>query len=395
MEILEPAKGQSFQFGDTIQVLARLQDAEGNGVISVLDGDQQVQFGSQFISKNGEEVRYELYFNNPSLPNGSYTLKLTAFNGEEKGSDFVKIGLSGLEREFLGLAILDRRGATDAAVSFLAADGNFRETSLLGDFEHLIYNARQERLVALPYDAWKITGLSPDSLLYKYQIPAPQVNGNQTYTFLAQSEKYAFSFNGDGRVLAYDKDGNAVRNFQLPTGFLARAASFQNERLAVGGEQIGTPNHQLFILNPENGAVLKQVPLLGKPVAIDWFSDDELLVSVEKNQNTEVFSYDFRSNLATKLFEIPNENPFALLVINSNKALVSTSKKVYQFNPNFAANPAVSEPFFARDIAYDEVNQVVFFTDNFSVKSGPLGTSPQHLISLSGQPWDIEVVHNK
>lgn len=245
VKILSPAGGTSYSFGDTIFVTVEIEESDGAPLINVLDGSINIGLPYDRIGTNGNQQNFQIYFNNPQVNSGKYSIRASVSNGSNRRSDFLNVYLKQQPLEYLGFVAI-------AANSLIKLDhqGVSEGKYLNGDHHLLAFNTLQQRVVAAPESYGDLKGFSYSSLNQEYNINS--TTGAKAYNALVNDDERVYSLAANGELKAYGKDGAIERSFLTEPDLEPIAGCASTEGLMIGVKERGKENYSLQLLNATN-----------------------------------------------------------------------------------------------------------------------------------------------
>lgn len=393
IEIREPQSGKSFAYEDTIRVQAIITDHDGRASVRVMKGSSVINLSWKKVFDNGREMDFEIYYDERYLEAGEYDLKLSASNGENKSSEFLKILLEELPRRRKGVVALAEAGG-DATLIKYKNDGTLSSVSLDGDYAFLAFSGFQERIAVAPVFEGNLKAY--DSLLVKqYEIPQPTLPGLRQYNYLQADGQLIYSYEEEGYIRGRTAAGATDRSYKLPNEQIPLLAEFGDPGMLVNAKEPGKNLFKLLLLNPVNGAVLKEASIPQRAVDMAYMGNSRYLICCRNKGDTDLLLYNPLNNTLSVFDKIEGEVPLCLLGLEGGEALVSTDQKIYKLNPLASVLPSVLYNFAASDMDYDPVSKGVFYASGLNVLSAKVGNMPQPVFNANDSIRQIKMIYNK
>ena len=391
--ITNPSEGSSYSYGDTILVTAKITDSDGRYVLNVSQNGIGLGLASKLISSSGNTFQFEIYYNRTDITGGLGEIKLTAYNGENRGSDFLEIYLSELPLKYLGwVALAESAGSSELTFS---NSNNQRQTiNLAGDFHYLSEFDEGRVVMAAPTMLGKLSGFGINPFQKEFEADLPVTTGSPLYNELIPAGDRVYALAENGEVRSFDAAGNvksywALNNDEVPIN----GCSLEN-RLMMCVKERGKENYFLQLRTATNGALLKNKAIEGKTKEVVSVTSTVFIALVEKNGSTQLVKYETGNNTLTELFTLSGK-PQAALLLPSEKMLISTDQDIHLFNIATEGYPSVLFNFGAVDMAYNKLNnRIVLSTESEIIEATLQGGST--IIYTSSKPLcQIELLFNK
>lgn len=395
VEIREPENGASYAYGDTIRVEAVIKKRNGIASVSILKGNSVMDFGQEKVFDNTGRVHFELYYNNRYLNGGDYDLKVTAYNGENVGSDFREIHIQDLPKERLGVVAIGTTGGETVLTQYDEEDGIF-SLPLNGDHSAVAYNGYQGALAVAPEKEGNLKAYNLQ-LVEQYEVPNPNLEGLRQYNDVESHGELIFSYENEGYIRARGADAGVKYNYKLPSQWRPLMAEFGEPGMLVCAKEPGKELYHLLVLREDNGAILKQQNLSAKAVDMIYAGNEKYVVTMlnEAGTGTLLMVYNTANNTLTKFDELDGEFPQSLVATENGEALLSTNGGIYRFNVDLPLLPAELYTFAAVDMEYDDLSGRVYYATGSSVRSAVPGNAPQHVFGAGHPIKEIEIIYNK
>ena len=352
--IIEPAAPMAFSFGDTIQIKAKITNSDGQYELSFRKDLQVFSLSSKLVSSEGDIKRFEIYYDRKDLEEGTYELRLKAYNGENSGSDFTEVYLKEVSLEFLGLALL----ASNTSGSYLLeldTQLSISQISLSGDYSFLEYNSFQGRAVIAPRWSGLLAGYSLFPIKQVYQVVNNTMPGSTVYNDIVDAGQRVYALGYNGEIRAYGGTGSVDLFFTVQNEWMPISGCYGSEGLMICVKERGKENYKLELRNAINGAVLKEKQLPGKVAEIANPKKGLYVAVVEKLGQSLLVEYRPEMNLLTERYTLQG-TPVCMECNDSGVCMISTTSNVSSFTPESGVIPNVVHNFSARDITYEPIS---------------------------------------
>lgn len=307
ISIISPGTGASFDYGDTLLVEAEVRNLEGAIQVNLMDGAQVTGPGFIKVSDHGNRYLFRAIFDDPNLDQKTYTIRVSAYHGENRASEFQSISYRELVLSRLGFAMLsDQSGVRK--LFFLPVQGTLEEKTLTGDYSYLAVTPLGGRIATAPAYTGKLTSYNK-SLDKLFEVLNPAPGGSLQYRKLISDQSRMYAMDNEGYIRAFSDNGNPERNFQLPQGMIPMQAAFNRVGdFLVAAAEPGFNAYKLLLLNPLNGYVLKSAELSLPPVGVSWSGSDFVILCADGGASV-ILKYDPQADVLTEWARIPGENP--------------------------------------------------------------------------------------
>ena len=390
--ITNPISGSEYSYGDTIKVTAKITKSDGNYVLSIGNGVQNLGLTSTRISISGDIHSFEMYYDRKDVSAGGYEIKLTAYNGENHRSDYQDVFLQETPLQYQGLIVLGGN-SNNAKLIKIDDQNNAMETTLNGDYSFLKYNAFQGRAVVAPKSEGELKGYSFSSFSEVYTVDHNVVPGEPLYTALVDSDQRVYSLAENGEVRAYGLGGETQRFFTTASDRLPVSGFYGDDGLILCVKERGKENYLLQLLN-SNGAVLKEKTISGKAVAIINPSSGLFVAAIRKAGQTVLANYRPATNTFTEAFTLQGD-PLCMLSPPQGPCYISTTQQVYVFSPESGVIPTPAFSFSAADMDYDLFSGYMFMVGGNKVYRCAIGGGANTVYQSAYSLQQVQVVLNK
>lgn len=385
----------SFEFGDTIVVIADITNKDGAVQAVILDGSRQLGFSFELFNTAGNRHTFLIYLDDKYLESGNYDVRISAFNEDNKTSSFQKVVIKELPKYLRGVCFvtdgsngstLYKRDSTGIVTTVPLASGY--------NFNRVAVNNRNGQLIAAPKGAGPVEAFGFNKLDADYSsfiLPINSTFFDNLYT--VDDENYVFL--RDGRIMSFLENGGNFQKLILPDNYLPKVADFDEERTLIGARQQGTGLNEIFLIRRSNNFVLQRTATQGRVVDISNFDANHYYFTYQKNGDAIIADFDRQSNLITERYTISGESPQAILIAGGNGYL-ATENKIYSFGVSNFQFPAELFNFGASDLVFDDVNQELYMISGTNLWKSPLGSvQNQFVASTSDSIQAMTLVYNK
>jgi hypothetical protein len=383
-----------FDFGDTLIVEADILNKSGAVVATVLDGSKPLGLKFETFSVVGDRHIFFIYANDRYLPSKNYDVRITAFNGENRASDFESVFINELPARLRGICYVTEDN--NGSLLYKLDSVGIRTTIPLSgySFDKIESDNRNGEILLAPSTIGPVEGYDFNKLTQLYstfQSPISSV----FYENLLVEGVNNFAFLRDGRTLGYSRAGGSFQRFVLPDNFLPKVAGFDGSRIAVGAQQQGTGVNKLFLLRTSNSFLEAEVAVTAEIVDIEHFENEIYFLLYVKNDQTIVAEFNRISGLISERYTLDNQEATDL-VIYGNNGFIATDKSLFSFLPGRFQLPNQLFDFSVTKMEFDEVNNELYFTNGTTIWKTPLGSVQNQFVTSSGSTIkDFSLVYNK
>lgn len=391
--ITHPIEGSSYSYGDTIFVTAKIADSDGRYVLNVSQNGVGLGLASRKVSSSGDAHQFEIYYTNKDVSGGACEIKLTAYNGENRSSDFLKIYLTELPLEYLGwVALAESAGSSE--LTFSKSNNQKQTINLAGDFHYLAQFDDGQGVMAAPSMTGKIGGFGINPFQKIFETDLPVTTGSPLYNELIPAGNRVYALAENGEVRSFDAAGNVKSYWVLNSDEIAVSGCSVDDRLMMCVKERGKENYFLQLRAANNGALLKNKAIEGRAKEVVGVEATVFFALIEKNGSTQLVKYEAGNNTLTELFTLSGK-PQSALLLPDEKMLISTDDEIHLFNTDTEAYPSVLFNFGAVDMAYNKLNnRVVLCTEN-EINEATLQGSYTTIYFSSKPLYQIELLFNK
>ena len=154
-----PLSGGNYDFRDSLLLGVEVVNGDGRVSVNLMDGSTVISVANRLVYQQGSLREYELYFTDKKLKSGKYEIRVLAFNGENRGSDFSEIRYTELPLKLNGFVVLSGKG-NNATLTGHDSIGNVKDIQLSGDYPFLAFNSFQQVAITAPAFNGQLTGFS-------------------------------------------------------------------------------------------------------------------------------------------------------------------------------------------------------------------------------------------
>lgn len=393
VEITSPNTGASYQFNDTIHLVAKVQDANGSYSVNLLDGNTLIPLSGRITYSYANDLEYDVFLKNKYLASGTYDLLLEAYNGENKGSDFIQINYKELMLKIRGVVALSHKGNNATLLKYDSL-GSLSQLDLNGDYQYLAVNSKNGFFATAGPETGVLKGYDFTSFDQQFQVSTSGIGGTQKYEALLNRQEGIFALQSNGMIKGYNVKGQVVQTLNLGSDYIPKIAAYGEPGLIVEAQVKGTNLYDLLLLNGD-GSIFKKYNLPAPLNDIAYTGNSIYTLMYTKNGDLVVENYDYTVNGTYKVFTLQNQTGQKLLSISDTEVLLAGSEGIQLFNPQKVFLPSLLYNFAASDLALDREHHQVYYATGLSVVAAVPGDQPQLVFSANDSIRHIEIMYNK
>ncbi len=395
VNILSVGEGTTFDYGDTIQLRVRVDKADEGVLSDILKGDQTTGLPSEIIDREGNEFLIFFYHTDKYLETGTYSIRISAFNGDNRGSDFRQIQLNEFPLRYRGVALLSGEG-NQRVLARVDSIGQTITLALSGDFNYVACNGAFDQVLAAPERSGKLAAFGFKSLNLEYELPNPKPEGTQQYRNLHTFQRKTYAFLDDGRARALNRGGGFESQFTLQDPYVVHFADYiAEDEMVVAAKERTANNWRIFIVNPASGFIKKQTFVKPGVVGISYDGNGNTYITYPVNNESVVARYSHQSGLVTELYMASDETPRDILVRNG-VGFLATDQGLYNFATTGGSPLQQRFDFGVDNLVYEAQQAEVYFTaGNVVYKTGLSSGVNRYVAAASEQVMDLAIMYNK
>ena len=396
INILSISQNERFDFGDTLVVKFKITDRDGPVLVTVVDGEQNTGLSSELYTSSGNHYTYRVFINDRYMLSGTYHLKVTAFNGENRNSAFEKVWINELPKYIRGLSFLAKDNSQTTLYK-LDSIGQLTSSGLPPyQYQVVESNSRNGQFTVIPETTGSIETYDFGTLMLDNSQTINPLFGVEYENFYLQgNDNYLFL--KDKRIMRLGNGGSSPSlRLMLPNGFAPEVAAFSEDNILIGATRnLGNKLHELFLIRRENDFILRQSPIPEKAEAIDYAGNNIYFFIFKRDTHTIVAEFNSSTLAVTERFTINYTEPRDIKVTPS-LVYVSTTHNTYTFNPNGLGQLNHLFTFGANTFQYDDVNNEIYYSNNTNIFKSAIGSSQNQYVAASPvYISDFTIVYNK
>ncbi len=328
---------------DTIFLKIDISNLDGAVVVTLLKNGQTTNFGFTQKDVTGNLRNFIAVFDDPQMAAGSYTIRIQAYNGENRSSEFLPINYQEADLTRTGFACILLDG-TQKQLGWLPENGSLKAISLTGDFPYLTVNPFTGEIIIAPAFSGKLSAYDK-FLNLLYEVPNPVPSGSLQYRQLINDNQMAYALDNDGYIKAYQQGQTPARNYRLSQGKIPLRAAFSaTDEFLVAAAEPGFNQFKLLLLNPVNGNELQTSHLPEFPIGVAY-AGSHFYILCAKSDTSIIYQYSTQSRQLTELHKISGEVPTDMASVGGNTCYIATDKGLYGI---FTTNPNQPIPISQR-----------------------------------------------
>lgn len=392
VSISAPLSGGSYSFGDTIRVAFEVVNKQGQVSVDLMNGGTPVSIANKLVNEEGNHFEYELYFTDRYLPSGNYDIRVQAFNGNNSSSDFLEITYHELPLRMRGLVALSGEKGSNFNILRYDSLGNILTQPLTDPAFDLEFNSFQQVIAIASSTNGNLFGYSFSKLSMVYGKNATEMG---RYNDIHTNGPYIFALESSGGIKGFHGNGTLARSYEAPEDYVPEKACAGNPGLLISAKLTGRNEYALFLLNPQNGAVLKTTNVPGKVAAMDYAGSNLFILAYRDKGDAVIATYEVDNNILTDYYRLIGELPLSLVSVDPNQMLISTDSRILRFAPHLPAFPIEVHNFAASDMEYDEIQDHIYYASGNSIMKGTPGANVSTVLNSPDSIHQIEIAYNK
>jgi len=391
VDILEPTAGTRYDYGDTIHLSVKVQNAPDGLRISLtgpgsstapqpIDLRQTLRDDNRYI--------YELYYQFPYIETGDYEIKVTASNGDAFRSAFRQIKLQELP--------LSWQGMVSASGSLLYYTDEQLELELSYSSFGPYYPAMA---VSSKYQQVAISDTNRLELhfidLRKAELAFTwQSQGQEDIIKVQEWQGDFYVLTEDGQVSQLGESGQALFHYQTADQGLAQDLAINRNGLLVSAAQTVSGPRTLYYFRDRQSAPLSQQVMNPYLLKLAPWRKDDFILAENRSSGIQLYHYRTQDHSIQRLALIPNETAQKIAAGKEGGAFLLTDQNIYEISPQHPQAPQQFANFAPRDIVYNKVNNMLFYTHDKELGALIAGT-PTTLVRYGTSAHSLDLVYNK
>lgn len=390
VEILEPSSLQTYDFGDTITVTARVTDHTGDIRFNILLGATVMSIGSELYDQVGNEYTHRFYLTDRYLETGQYDIRVTAFNESNGSSAFQRININELPKRQRGVVFLHGN-----EMSRIDSNGMRQSIDLGAAYQYISANGRDGHIIVGSQTATNLQSYDFKTLGLNYSVNIQTTPGFDPVNGVDTDRGNTYVFQGDGQIATYGKNGLLTRSFKLPGDWIAESGDVREGTMIVVAKDGARNAWALFILNPTTGGISAQYGLSGPVRDVAAVGNGHYLLTYQSNGIAELAHFDVNQVVLTPFDTRGAEEATDLLVVSNSVALWATDGGVSQFNPTSLIPTTQWLTIPVDHMAFDDVGNELYIASGSDLMRVPLGGNPGTIYAGQDPITEVDIMFNK
>ena len=400
ISINAPAEQSVYAYLDTLFLELRITDLDGPVVVSLLRNGASTNLGFEQTYSKDDLRRFEAVFLDPYMLSGAYTIRVQAYNGDNRSSEFLEINYQEAPFVRTGFACVLKDGA-QTQLGIKQENGPLISAPVTGDYPFISSSSGLGIIYTAPAISGKLTAY--DHMLNQlYDVPNPLPSGSVQYNQLVSDRNMSYALDNDGYVKAYGEDMVPVRNFRLQDGRIPLRGGFSpNQELLIAAAEPGFQSFKLLLVNPLNGYVFQTADLDDFPVGVGY-AGNSFFILCARADTSIVYEYDLQSMALTEYIRYPGEYPVDIQSVLFNACYLSTSEGLYGIFPIInPTGPVIPASQRLSGLPISDLSAHTLWDEDVYFSSGNSifvcnGTNISLLHTINGKQIEkIEVLFNK
>ncbi|OFX48537.1 MAG: hypothetical protein A2046_03295 [Bacteroidetes bacterium GWA2_30_7] len=337
ISVNSPANNQTFTVGDTIQIKGYVSDDKlvNNISVSIVDAQSISISSSENYTINKEYSDFSIYYCpiiTEALNSESYSLKISAFDGELFSRQYVSILLSEKPLQKTGYLILTRKDDFSTYIGLYDNSLNEVSRQTINDVAKTIeIDYSENSFFYYGISSGKLIASNTNDLTEKWQIS--EVN-NFKAGYLSKMKllnNLLFVSHQNARINAYDKYGNIRKSAQLndlnyETGIFNK----HNEFLVCFSNNIY--QNRIECINYETGSPIRYKVIDYDAIGIEGYNNEKVLIFGNKDNIAKVCTLDVYQNIIYEIPNFPQGTLKSITKLSESEFLLLIDNKIYIFN---------------------------------------------------------------
>ena len=372
ISVFSPIENSTFNFGDAINIKARVEDNNKLESISIwLMDNENITVSSQITIANPaklQDVNVDLIIDNKFIESGIHYLNIRAFDGENTKTVNIPIYINGIPKKFMGLIILCKNNNNTNVIQ-LDTNIQFKQLiTLNGDYSSSDISSKYQLLFVAGSKTGSFNGINLTSNEINWSIPNQSSEQNAWFykVYFNNSTIYVSSHNNS--ISAYNINGNRIKIYLLPQNTISYSCYLSGNKFFAGTTTTNGSVKQLFQYYLSSGSLVTNHNFNYN--IIDWalLDDNKIYIFANDNNQGIVFSYDFIYNNYTQLHLVNGEKIVSVDKIAAKEFLILTNNKVYNYNNNSANSLSeIATTINGKKIIFDPLLQRFFVVKNLEI----------------------------
>ena len=396
IQIESPNAGQVITLPDTLLILANISDdRQVKSVrVSIVD-EENVSRGPVFINTYSSPiVNFNIGFliEDLSLESGSYSLQVTASDGENETKVFIPIVLIEIPKQFLGL-VYSREQGEDRILRIEMADGTQSEQLISSSSGHFDIENLKSRVFVSQFNDRTLTAYDfGENLNENWEhtlLDLPAGHGIEQVRFDSFREEVIVN-TGTGGIYLYRSSGSQVGYLSMEPIETCQDLVANETEIWLGVSSAGGQNSlvQIYRDSGVRGAIL---PLSFIPQQMCWYSNSRIAMSLD---NGDIHLKNPSNGSVTPL-DIPGEQMVLSMKSYNGELFVLKNNQLYKVSSSYQIQ-GIYSGVDIRDFEIDEVNGRVFLLEGNTLKTFNLYPwFQQSQAALLPEPESISLIYNK
>lgn len=383
VEIHNPSENQHFSVGDTIQIWATISSKSNIQSVDIDLVDENLKPISKnyvYTSLNGKtngDLRFAIILSDPFQTSGQYQILIRVVNEEDTKHKYKKITISGLDKEWLGAALITK---APNKINVWNYDLDFNKTIkkvMIGDYSGSVYLPFHNRMalsakIQGSYTIWDY--LSGDTVLHfqaKANPPFPYFTGVGMVDQKITAQYYAGAFS------LYNYMGKLTNSISAESGFyIEKVFDVGNNFISYQKEKYASPEMRLVTHIGGSGLNWSFVPVQGPVIAAFPLEGNNFLLFSNYNSTGQIEKYFWDKNATNHPVSFPSDEFIDVASYLPDEYLLLTNNQVYRYRYGAASiTPLINlNGVVPINIRYEIISQRIWVVDKqgFTIYN-PLG----------------------
>ncbi len=331
-----PLSGSAYNVTDTIYVKATVTDDSPLLYIKVVLNDNQNRPVLTPIilqsPKNPSVLNLAYPIDDPALETGEYELNIQASDGENTSNTFIRISITGIEKEFQG-TILVTRPASNLIRAWTYHDSTgFREViSYQGDYAGSALNSTHKLLYLSGSSQSDLIAVSLNNNQIAWQIPVVMQPSNRWFESVAYQSPYLLVSYNEGYVKGFDHKGVTVFTTSDTDPEYPLLATLSENGLVACLQNRKTGTCALDLFYVPGGTIMTRVSPVPRAVALLPATSHEMLLFGNQDQSARIDVFNDQNRTLSNLKTLPNDSIFSVAAMDADNYLLSGLSGIYWY----------------------------------------------------------------
>ena len=335
--ISSPSASSSFNYGDTLRVVAHVKDDNvlnsikveivNSNMIGVLPAQ------SFFNCGNFKEILVDFIINNSFLESGLHYLNIVAFDGTNYKTKQVPITIYGLPRKLLGVIFISKSDETFTHVNEIDTLGNSNlKITLSDDYFCSEIASKYQKLYVAGSRYGKFNSINLSDFTVDWNINNESNNTQPWFYQLYYNNGEIYTSTQNGLISAYSTSGIRTGLYTLGSGWHANQLFLNEGHLFACVKSNSNSNSQLAQFYSSSHVLITQHNLDFDAIKMFAHTSEYIYFVGNTQTSGKIYNYNFLLQQFDELKSIGNEQIIDAVELLQNHFLLLTNTGVYYYN---------------------------------------------------------------